>query len=251
MNHKTIFLILLLILFPASLVFALDPIGPPVAELNEAQVSAGIEYSYSRLDLEGDSIPSFGIGSFKLSDDNMNKVYGRLALGYNKNWELFLRAGGVEEDYIDDHSFDFAIGGGTKITVYDQGDLEWGVVGQFIYYEKDSDTVSATTPLGDLFVGDAEANIYEIQIATGPKLKLASNISAYGGALWYIVDGDVDIDGTLDGSPGKWNTDIEEDSAFGGYVGVQVDLDKKTDWNVEYQCVSGGFGLGTQIVWRF
>ncbi|MHC4133149.1 MAG: hypothetical protein ACYSSP_13060 [Planctomycetota bacterium] len=243
MKHKTTFLIILLTLFTASLVFALDPIGPPVAELNEAQFSAGLEYSYSRVDLDIDGTP------FKLSDDNMNKVYGRLALGYNKNWELFLRGGAVEEDYIDDSSFDVAIGGGTKITVYDEGNIKWGVVGQFIYYEKD--TSGSAIIAGDTYVGDLDVDTYEIQIATGPKIKLASNISAYGGALWYIVDGDADFDGTINAAPAKANADIEEDSAFGGYVGVQIDLDKKTDWNVEYQCVSGGFGLATQIIWRF
>jgi hypothetical protein len=246
MNYKIIFI---LTIIPASLVFGLDTLGPPVAELNKAQGSAGIEYSYSQVDLEVDNIPGFS--SFpKLSDNNMNKVYGRLGIGYNKNWELFLRAGAVETDYLDDHSFDFAIGGGTKITFYDQGDLEWGVVGQFIYYEKD-DSGSGTTSLGQTFIGDVEADIYEIQIATGPKVKLMPNVSAYGGALWYIVEGDVDLDGTLDATPGKWSTDVEEDSAFGGYVGVQIDLDKKTDWNVEYQNVSGGYGIATQIVWRF
>ncbi|MHC4759256.1 MAG: hypothetical protein ACYTE8_11420 [Planctomycetota bacterium] len=241
---------LFVIVLGGTLCFGLDPVGPPVAGLSKARFSAGIEYSYSQVDLEYDSIPSLGIGSGKLSNNDMNKVYGRLAMGYNKNWELFLRLGAVEEDYIDDSSFDFAIGGGTKITFYDEGILKWGVAGQFIYYEKDSDTVNGTL-LGQTFTGDTDADIYEIQIATGPKITLTPNISAYGGALWYIVEGDLDIDGTLGGTPGSWSTDIEEDSAFGGFAGIQIDLDKKTDWNIEYQCVSGGYGVATQIVWRF
>jgi len=78
-----------------------------------------------------------------------------------------------------------------------------------------------------------------MQIAVGPTWKLNDTLSIYGGPFVHLIDGDVE------------NADLEEDSAFGGYVGAEAALADNTSLFGEIQLTGSGWAIGAGIGWKF
>ena len=156
----------------------------------------------------------------------LDKIYSRFGLGFG-NIDMFMRLGAVEADidrkenldnlagYVGDSDFEFAIGGGTKITFYKEKRIKWGMVAQFAYYKPEYDTQSYSIA-GHSATLSAEAEVFELQIAAGPKINLSQGVSIYGGPMFHYVDVDADLKGSIDGSPGTVDTSGDVDSGFGG-----------------------------------
>ena len=240
----------MLLYHPAVLAF--DPMGPPTAQLKQNQFSAGAEYLWSKTDVDVDNITVGGVslGSVTLDDLKSNKVYSNFGYGMNDDWEVFLRLGAADTD---DSSFEFAIGGGTKITLSesDDGKVKWGVLAQLSWVSFDLDDESGLIGATPWSLTGQELDILDIQIAFGPEYKIKENVSIYGGPFLHFIEGDYDATATVSGTPFGVSADIGEDSVFGGYIGAKIAAFDDTSLNIEYQLTGGGQALAVVMKWKF
>jgi hypothetical protein len=235
MNKKILLVaVILTALTLTGSTLALAPMGPPTAGLKTGQFRVGVEYSYSDEDMqvEGDTI------------DNVtsNMIFGNLGYGIMDEWEVFVRLGAADASADDvegtgiDISGDlqFAWGFGTKVTFLKQENINWGALFQMTWV-KSEDTVEGA---------DVKFDFYDMQIALGPTWKINDTFSIYGGPFVHFIDGDVDIEGYDTG-------DLEEDEAFGGYVGGEWNFCQNTSLFGELQFTGAGWAFGTGINWKF
>jgi len=243
--RKKLMLVMGLLCFMGSTAFAIDFMGPPTAELKAGQWDVGFVYSTTERDLE---ISGFGLKA--TGEVETNRYYGNIGYGLSDYLELGIKLGvaDAEAEGADIGGLDFAWGFSTKYTFASDETLDWGALFQMSWLNTDD---SDTYDLTDYGYGAAESaklelDVYEMQIAVGPTFK-QEGWKLYGGPFVYLVDGDLDI--TALG--GKAGFDVEEDSAFGGYVGACFDLAENTNLAIEFAGVSGGWGLGIGISWEF
>jgi hypothetical protein len=238
--NKKVFVVVLLMFGLAGSALALAPMGPPTAGLKTGQFRVGVEYSYSDEDME--------VESETIDNVTSNMIFGNLGYGIMDEWEVFVRLGmaNVEADDVwgsgvdVSGDFQFAWGFGTKVTFLKQEDLNWGALFQMTWLKSEDD------PL--LWGTDVEFDFYDMQIAVGPTWKLNDTFSVYGGPFVHLIEGDVDLSNDEDESV---TGDLNEDSAFGGYIGTEAALSQNTSWYGEFQITGGGWGLATGINWKF
>jgi hypothetical protein len=275
-----LFAVALIIIFASnSVVLALSPMGPPKALLGEDRWEIGVEYGYQKMDLEASGnvtdiqlAPLFVTtrkGRFKIKDLASNIIMGRVSYGISDNWDAFARVGVADaEDEIEriypggatpdvfegfEGSFGIAWGFGTRATFWQDEDISWGGLFQITWSEPDDGDISLS---GDpVFSGTAEFDIWEVQIAVGPTLRLDDNIRVYGGPFLHFVNGDLDLSGqTVEmGSDIRMeaSTDLEEESQFGGFAGVHMDVGENTFCYIEGQYTSDAWGVGVGVARRF
>ncbi len=246
MFRKRWFIIIFIFFFaPMFEAKAIDFMGPPTAELKQGQWDVGFIYSFSEMDLE---VSGYGI-SETLKDLKSNRYWANLGYGLEDWCELNLRLGAAdaEADDLDfDGGADFAWGFNTKITFASDDKIDWGALFQMSWTKTDD---SYNYDLSEWGLGTSqsvEVDAYEMQIAVGPTLKM-EGWKLYGGPFVHLVEGDLDVKiaGVTVGF------DLDEDSAFGGYVGTQIDLAESAALYVEGQFTGGGYGIGGGIVWKF
>lgn len=255
-----------------SAAFALDPMGPPTAGLQQGQFKAGVDYSHSTMDLElsngtwieyldgvfwdeGEAVP------FTLKNFKINRTYAGLGYGVAENCEAFLRVGGANARFGDslwedgeryDSSTDFAIGGGIKATFFEDGNLKLGGLFQGSWAKYDGILDASHWAAPDFVAVD----IAEIQVAVGATYALTDNVSIYGGPFLHFVSGDFDdIFSAADGGGGlltsEYFWDIDEDSVVGGYIGARVELAENCSFNIEFQHTAAADAFGASLMWRF
>ena len=96
MGKKTV-VATLTILFLGSASYALDPLGPPKALLDQGQWSPSVEYAYSEIRVELDNrLRHRRRISGGLDRDPANKAYANLRYGVLGNVDLFGRVGLVD-----------------------------------------------------------------------------------------------------------------------------------------------------------
>ena len=248
---KTSVVIMLVVLCAANAV-AFDLMGPPTAQLKQGQFSGGVEYVWSETDVDVDNITIGGVSfkSFTLDDIKSNKVYSNFGYGMNDDWEIFLRLGAADTD---DSSFEFTIGGGTKITLSESEDgmVKWGVLAQLSWVSFDLDDDSGFIGATPVSLTSQELDILDIQIAFGPEYKIKENVSIYGGPFLHFIEGYYDATATVSGTPFGVSADIGEDSIFGGYIGAKIALFNDTSLNIEYQFTGGGQAVALVMRWKF
>jgi hypothetical protein len=273
---------LMIVTVSNSAALALSPMGPPKALLGQDRWDIGIEYGHQAMDLEAvgkvtetDIIPGQGVFTiareYKHNIDNLksNIIMGRAGYGINDNWDAFARLGlvdakcDIEYIYPDnatpdkykgfDGSFGFAWGFGTRVTFWQDEELSWGGLFQMTWLEPDDSSISLASDTK--FSGKAEIDIREVQIAVGPTWRVEDNLRIYGGPFLHFVDGDLDISGrTLDLNAEiltETTGDIEEESQFGGYAGVHLDVDQNTSCFIECQFTGDAWGIGIGAARRF
>jgi len=279
--------LLLVVGFYSSTAFALDPMGPPTAELLQGQSRAGVDGSESRMDIELEhGTYSYTIGKVgqppttstsgkvnrtKLKHLKMHKLYANLGYGVLNDWEMFLRLGGMNTEFsgnmfsnntretIREYNGDtgFAVGFGTKVTLYQHDRLKLGGLFQISRASSKAKYHSTATTNVDETV---ELDIIEMQIAIGPTYKLDENISIYGGPFWHFIDlHGSDSHGKRtelwpeqqDISTDKTSYDVGDISHFGGYVGTQIELTKDNFYNIEYQHTRSADALAMHLFWKF
>jgi hypothetical protein len=235
--EKKLLVVLVVVGLCSTAAFALDPIGPPTAGLKAGQVSAGLDYAYSQMDLEFDGHYSWYVytGSeyydtvslkYKHKDAQMNKAYFNLGYGVADWLEVFGRLGGANlygkrnpiysyneddggytdtwlEETIYDSDTGFAFGFGAKATIWEPSpELKVGVLAQASRANVDYDI---------LFEGydynydnwwrvqsDGELDFWEVQVAVGATYKLSDKFSVYGGPFYYWFSGDFSHKGSDD-----------------------------------------------------
>ena len=268
---RSIWLLCFVLMVGHSAAFALDPMGPPTADLKQGQLKEGIEYSYGTMDLElnegtwiehldGVFYGPWNEDSFTLKNFKTNKAYFNLGYGIIDGLDAFLRLGATtatfgdsiweEAEKFDSHA-DFTVGCGIKATFYEHDKLKLGVLFQANWAEFDGRLSAAHWAAADL----VEMSITEIQVAVGPTYKLADHISIYGGPFFHFVVGDLD-DEFSEASDGglltsKYSWDLDESLNFGGYIGAQVDIAEDLSFNIEYQQTESADALSAGLIWRF
>jgi hypothetical protein len=274
MEKRTWIVMLFVVSCSSTFALGLSPMGTPTAGLKQGNLSTGIEYSYSKMDLKANGgrleidgfAGSFKLPGFDIENFQTNKVYAKLvgASRVTDKWEAFVRMGVADNNFEDMDGFryngdiGFAIGFGTKVTFWEQtSNLKWGGLFQMDFSKSEIDKLSGSgTVDGTSYSGTftSEISFYEIQIAVGPTYKLMDRALIYGGPFFHLLDGDLDgkLAGTIDGLDGtaKISYDIDEESYFGGYIGAQFDISENSFINIETQftgdawAIMGGLGFG-------
>ena len=241
--------IVIMLLALCSQAFGLTLMGPPKANLEQGQFSAGVDYSFSETDVE---VSGLGLTE-TLKDAETNMIFANFGYGIVPNLEAFVRLGASKtkfEDFSGDT--EFAYGFGIKTTFAQEGDLTWGGLFQMSWLNsEDTDTLFFE---GHTITGKQEFDVYEIQIAVGPTYKY-NNISFYGGPFLHLVNGDYDWSGTVTGpivnGTGSFSFDVEEESKFGGYIGLDAELNENVNWVIEYQMTDDAHSISTGLRWKF
>jgi len=244
--HRSTLAIGLVVLSLSSSVYALDPLGAPKALLGRNHWSLGIEYAYSETDTEltgiffgGEVTPDVSSKSLKA-----NRVYVTPRYGVLENLDVFVRLGALtlETPVLTAARFegdtDLAWGIGAAATVYDSERFDWGVIVQWSRGESEADSINPTMHFR------SEMEVESFQVATGPTYQFREDLNLYGGGFYHSLDGEY-----RDNIPIRF--DMEEDSSFGGFVGLDWMAKDDALWNVELQHTGTAFGIATGLRWVF
>jgi len=270
-NSRSIWLLGFVLLVGGSAALALDPMGPPTADLRQGQFEEGIEYSYGTMDLklnngfwieqlDGVFYDSGNADSLTIKNFKTNKAYFNLGYGIIDGLDVFLRLGATTATFGDsiwedaekfENHANFTVGCGIKATFYEHDNLKLGGLFQANWTEFDGQLNAAHWAAADF----VEMSVTEIQVAVGPTYKLADHISIYGGPFFHFVVGDLDDEFSQASGGGlltsKYSWDIDESLIFGGYIGAQVDIAENFFFNIEYQQTAAADALSVGFVWRF
>jgi len=252
--QKRMSAVLIVVCLLSSSVFGLAPMGPSRAELSQGQLSAGVEYSYTLMDVElTHGLSPGGVTNFTMNGFKMNYVGAKIGHGCTDNIEGFIRLGGANARGDDTESGTainfggdngFALGLGVKATLVEEVDIQWGCQFQILWANGN----------GKATLGgrnwDINIDVTEIQIAAGPSYKLRENVLLYGGPFFHYFDGHLKGD-PRSGAAGTVKYDIDESANFGGYIGSQIDVAANTTLNIEYQHTSNADALGLNMTWKF
>ena len=249
--------------------------------LDQGQWSGGFNYTYTTQDLDTTSLKwiwladgafdSAGTSKVKIEDFNRNLYYGRIGYGLSDAWQVYAQLGvadvklqadpGADLNFLEDGpiSFnfdnDFAYGWGTSYTFVKQEKVAWGATLQMNWWDSgwDRKGVDGT----ETWKQTVDIDAMEILVAVGPTLDMGG-CKLYGGPLFYFLDGDIDATHrTVAEAPGEtfWNGkasgDLEADSNFGGYVGLQCAVYEKYNATIEFLATGDGWGAGAGIEIRF
>jgi hypothetical protein len=272
----------LFVVLEGSVALALDPLGPPRASLTPGQFRIGADLLYGRTDLDISSTytawnrTEFDEGteeqthsesvSMKQKGHSINKLYANLGYGVARNWEAFLRLGGA--DAATQSDIDFAIGGGTKLTVYETGKWSFGGIAQVSWTgsSEENEMQSVTwneelTPISEHASQSSKYEVTEIQAAIGACYQVHPRLRLYGGPFVHFLDGTSKSKNyavlTEEGEDvvrtrlARTSSDFEEASCFGGYLGAHFQIRVNTMAALEYQHTGGADALAMTLVHRF
>jgi hypothetical protein len=253
--------------------FALDLMGPPTAEIEKGMFRAGIDYSFSDMDLEliegkgitfrnGELLGSGTAASQTITGFEVNTLYANIGYGIFENCEVFLRMGAANGTFGDtfwnegedfDSDIDFAIGAGIKANFYKGFDWKIGGVIQINRAEMDGQLDSSAWIIPQPHL--VEISTTEIQIALGATYMYSKRLSIYGGPFAHFISGDFDYkfnrvtDEFFD--VGEFSWEINEGPTYGGYLGAQYQLSKYFSANIEYQNSSNADVFGASLLLRY
>jgi hypothetical protein len=250
--------------------FALDLMGPPTAEIEKDMFRAGIDYTFSDMDLEliegkgttyrnGELLGSGSAASQTISGFEINTLYATIGYGVFENCEAFLRMGAANatfgdslwdegEDY--DSDIDYAIGLGIKANFYKEFNWRIGGVIQINRAELDGKLDSSSWVIPQPQIVDITTT--EIQIAIGATYLYSRRLSIYGGPFAHFISGDFDFqfnrvtDEFFD--VGEFSWEINEGPIYGGYLGAQYELSKNIYANIEFQNSSDASVFGLSLL---
>ena len=252
--------------------FALDLMGPPTAELEKDMFRGGIEYSFSKMDLDliegkaivfrnGELLVSGIAESITIKDYEVNTIYATVGYGIFENGEAFIRMGTANGTFGDslweegedfDSKYNFAIGAGLKTTLYESFDWKVGGVFQINRTELDGEIDSSSWAIPQPHF--AEISMTEMQIAIGVTYMYSGRVSIYGGPFANYISGDFDYEFTrvtTDLDTGEYSWEINEGPTYGGYIGAQFKFAKNYSANIEYQHTSNAQVFGANFMMRY
>jgi len=260
---KRLIIVTIGVMLISTQVLAFDIMGPTTSRLKDSgKTSVGVEYFWSSMEIDADSISELDLTSDTIGDFEVDKITANLALGMGRGAEIFFRFGVA--DVAPDNNNDWGgipgnmgssdevlvLGGGAKWTLYDGEDFAWGLLTQVSWSEYDFDGRSYPVGAYDVVLSP-EFEMVEVQIATGPIFQINEDMIIFGGPFLYFLNGDADFDGTIDGSSAAISADLDHESILGGYIGAGLELGPKASLAFEVQATSGSYGMGGQLVWKF
>ena len=234
MFRKMLFFVFV-ILAAAPGVFALSPIGAPVAGLSKGQMRVSVDYGYMDADIDTDGVNA------EIDGFQSNTVLANLGYGLFENVEIYGLIGGSDgEAYEFNSSFEPAFGFGVKATFAEDVVSAWGVAYQMLWINPE-DKVRGV---------NVDVDAYEFKLAMGPSYKM-EGFQLYGGPFLYYIDGDIDANGVVGGFPATANVDINQNIQLGGYFGVSIDLSPCAALMTEYQQTHDVAIFGTSLCFKF
>ena len=259
------------LLLLTTTVFALDPLGPPMATPNKEQFIAGLEYLYSEMDLHADSLTvatplgNLQFPSAELKAIKMNKFYLNILTMFDHNYDLFLRLGitDINPDKsknqdnlagsIGDSDSGFTFGGGLRTTLFQSADgkEKWGLLAQLSFAQCDFANKTYLVNGSDVLISKTTLDMFDIQIAAGPTYQISDKLSVYGGPFLHFVQGEIELSGKVNDTNVKDSSEIEQLSKFGGFIGLSTDLAKNTKFNIEFQLTDDAQAAGFRFIHRF
>ena len=266
-DFRVLFLCLVVLILSGTSAFALDPLGPPAAEIRKGQVKVGIEYSLSSMNLEltnGTGVEkiydfatetvdtqSGGYADVTIEDFDLEKVNVYFGYGLERNWEAFVRVGASSSE-LDSFDSDYtpSIGGGLRFTMVDDRKFKLGCTAQ-IGWTKYGGEVSSSEWFSPGYV---DIDIKEVQATLGALYKWTNYFSIYGGPFYHFIFGEYNfsLTGIANGiAYSKYSADIETNSNFGGYLGARIDIDKNTFLNCEYHMTADADCLSAGLIFQF
>lgn len=252
---------------------ALDPMGSPFSELEKGQLRAGLDYSFSFMDIELDKVsfdqyidgvrsgsgdgPGVTFEGFK-----PHKLYACFGYGVFDNWEAFVRLGaatansggniwGLGEEF--DGSLDLAVGGGIKATFYEGFYTTIGGLAQINYTRYDGNLNASNWSAPDF----VQIDLAELQVALGASYMYSPRLSVYAGPFVYFAMGSFDgsFCATVEDISGLIRTDYSRDinvgPTFGGYLGARIKMTEDRIINIEYQQTADAGAVGASIMFKF
>ena len=221
----------------SSSALALTPIGPPAATLDEGQFAAGFGYSFSQVDVK---VNLLGLTA-TVKDTEVETCLANMIYGLAPSWEIQVDVGSSYSETDGNKSKgDFAWGVDVKNTFWEREKTKWGAAIMAHWYQASGSGVTLGVPWQE------EDKWTEIQFAIGPTYKEGA-WCLYGGALLHFIDGEGEA--TIAGV--RVSGDIEQDSMFGGFIGVQVDVAANAVLGVELQITGSAHAIGAGMLWRF
>jgi len=224
--------VVVIVLLSVNPVWALTFMGPPTSDLKQKEWRTGFDYSTGEFDID---VSRSGPVTFRDLDIDNEAFFGLVGAAPFDETELFVRLGRAG---LAGSGTEFAWGAGFKATVFDSSLAPWGVLFQITHTEGDDSYVDS----GSLVTADFD--LYEMQIAVGPSYQ-QGNVCIYGGPFLHFVNGDVDL-----GIAGqKSSYDIEDESVFGGYIGLSAEIAENVSLAFEGQFTSDAsvFGVGATV----
>ncbi|MCK4849764.1 MAG: hypothetical protein KAT11_00360 [Phycisphaerae bacterium] len=255
----------MLLLFCSNVVFGFDPMGPPKAMLAKGQPSFGLEYLYSKMQIEMGG-PTFGpieLSEVDIEDVEINKIYANFGYGFTDRWEVFARLGVAALDIDQGENIDnftalignsddlsLAIGAGTRATFFEWENISVGMLAQISFVPFENFNGNSGSQIGGVPATlDTEIHMTEVQIALGPTWNCTEYLSIYGGPFLHLIDGVADLTAIFDGFSLADSVGIEQSAIFGGYIGASVRLfeSPNINCNVEFQATGHGYALAIQL----
>ena len=282
--YRMAMLLGLLVAIMSVSAFGVGFIGTPTAELEQGQWNVGFNNMYS--DMELDKAKMTGVWSefdadgdlvdrgpelYKLEIDDVKtqRYYGTIGYGLTNVWEAYVQLGIADlkaetrdaddpEDEWSGLNFDndFAWGWGTRYTFYEQDNIRWGVSVQMNWLDTSWDVTIAEEVAGGTEIEKTQIDweTYDLIIAVGPTVNMGG-WNLYGGPFYYMIDGDLDVSRTETWPTGsgiwKESGDLEEDSNFGGFVGVQCNVMENYDVTTEISFTGDGWAIGAGVCCAF
>ena len=260
---KRLIIVTIGVMLMSTQVFAYDLMGPTTSRLKDSgKTSIGVEYFWSSMEIGADGISALDLTSDTIDDFEIDKITANLALGMGRGSEIFFRFGVADADPDNNNNWGsipdnigssdevLVLGGGIKWTLYQNANFGWGLLTQLSWAQYDFDGKSYPVGAHNATLS-TEFEIIEIQIATGPTVKIDNNITIFGGPFLYFLNGDADFEGTINGSPAIVSADLDQESILGGYIGAGLELGQKANFSFEVQATNGSYGIGGQLVWKF
>lgn len=236
----------LIVLSLSCAALALDPLGPPKALVGRNHWSLGAEFAFSDTDSELSNVVVNGAPVRDLPSKGFkaNRVYATPRYGVLDNVDVFGRIGGIglvespilrAEPFVGDVGP--AWGFGAAVTVYDSDRLDWGVVAQWSRSKTEEDQFGTTAHI------NRKLEVDSLQIATGPTYQVREDLNLYGGVFYHALDGEFDDPFV--------QFDMEEDSSFGGFAGLDWAVKEDVQWFLEAQTTGTAFVAATGLKWLF
>ena len=242
--------------------FALAPMGPPMAGLEQGQYGFGIGYGYSDMTLEISGPVDTTGGQAVLNDVQKDMYYVGLGYGVSNDWELYGAIGWANAEFPGDtgaanfngdDGFAFAIG--TKRTLAQDGDTKWGILGQYTQGKSERNVRMRGGTWGNGSIGPLPSSgtiptkleWYEVQVALGPTVPLSEDMCIYGGPFLSFLEGDLEGKEASVGEGGvdfaRFESELEQKVQLGAYIGTLISLgDPNASLMAEFLYTGEGWG---------
>lgn len=242
----------LLVLSLSSVTYALDPLGPPKAVVGHKKWSFGIEYAYSETDIFRTNIINSGTPDADTPSKGLKakRAYATIRYGLLDRLDVFGRFGATTMESPIGLSVaefqggvDVAWGFGAAITLYDSDRLDWGLLAQWSHGESQMDLFGSN---GGYRLREMETEC--LQVATGPTYRIRDDLSLFAGGFYHALRGEYQE--RFDVAP-HLRFDIEEDSSWGGFAGLDWAVRDDVRFHAEVQHTGTAVALTTSLNWLF